>query len=148
MPEISTDKPITAAQVRAIHVALHRRGIDDDEYRGRLMDRWGVETCKALTRRQASDLLHSLSVPLRNPPGEPRRERAPRPDPLPDNVARLPTRAQRELIAELSAELRWREEDGLERWLRRNLGLDAIRTSADAARAIEGLKAMARRRAG
>ena len=68
MTEISA-KPITPAQVRAIHVALHRHGIDDDEYRARLMDRWGVDTCKALTRREASDLIASLGYPLPNPPG-------------------------------------------------------------------------------
>lgn len=144
MPKISA-KPITPAQVRAIHVALHRRGIDDDEYRDLLMDRWGVETCKALTRREASDLIATLGHPLPNPPGGAPRPPRERPPDLPENVVRFPTRAQRELIAELSAEIEWRESDGFGRWLRRNQGLERIATAAQAARAIEGLKRMARR---
>lgn len=146
MSEISA-RPITPAQVRAIHAALRRNGIDDDEYRERLRAGWGAESCKELSRRQATDLLRSLGVPLENPPAALREVRSPlqRPEPLPKNVLRLPTCAQRELIAELAGEIDWREANGFDRWLRRNQGLERIATSAQAVAVIEGLKRIARR---
>ena len=145
MPEIS-GKPITPAQIRAIHVALSRNGIDDDEYRERLRRGWGVASSKELSRKQASGLLRSLGVPLKNPPGtRPPRPKPERPPTLPDNVLRLATPEQRRLITELAMEIDWREEDGFERWLRHNLRIEAVRSAADAVLVIEGLKNMARR---
>ena len=137
------DRPITPAQVRSIHIALHRQGIDDETYRGMLYERWGVASCKALTRRQASDLLTRLGRPLKR--GPPERPPAPRPEPLPEGAVRLATRAQRELIAELAAEVEWREAQGYAGWLRANMHLKRVATSAQAARVINGLKAMVRR---
>ena len=146
MAEIS-DKPISPAQVRAIKVAQRRLGIDDAEYRDLLYARFGVRSSKALTRRQASDLLVRLGQPLPRPPGT-GRPRAPRPDRLPDGATRLVTRLQRDLIAELAAEIMWAEPDGYALWLESNMGLKRVATSAQASRVIEGLKAMRRRRDG
>ena len=145
MAEIS-ERPITPAQVRSIHVALSRLGIEDAEYRSLLGGRYGAASCKELTRRQASDFLTTLGRPLPNPPGGgPRRPRAKRRPKAPDNVTALASPLQRTLIGDLAKEVAWREEDGLARWLKANLGIDAVRTAEDASRAIEGLKAMARR---
>ena len=63
MPEIST-RPITKAQIRAIHVALAHHGIPEHEYRERLHTDYGAKSCKDLTRRQASDLLLRLGLSL------------------------------------------------------------------------------------
>lgn len=145
MPPENSGKPITKSQVRAIHVALSRNGIDDDEYRERLRRGWGVDSCVKLTRKEASGLLRSLGVPLKNAPGTRPRPSNPRPAPLPDNVIRIATPAQRRLITELVMEIDWHTPDGFERWLQGNLGIDAIRNAPDAARVIEGLKNMARR---
>lgn len=142
-----SERPITAAQVRSIHVAKARAGLDDDEYRGLLEARCGVRSSKELTRRQASELLaNAFGRPLPNPPGRqrprPKRERRAK---LPANVTMLATKAQRALIEELAERVEWREEDGLARWLRSSLGIGAARTAAEADAAIEGLKAMCRR---
>lgn len=145
-----SDQPITPAQVRAIHVALPRRGIDDDEYRGLLRDRFDVDTCKALTRRQASELLNVLGRALPHPPGRgPRapRLRAPRERARP-GVTRMATPAQRRLVDEIAGEIAWREPNGFRRWLHRNMSLDRVSTAVQAARVIEGLKAMRRRQDG
>ena len=151
MAEIS-ERAITAAQVRAIHVALHRRGIDDEDYRALLRGEFDAGSCKDLTRRQASALLTQLGRPLRNPPGTPppRPARtAPQPSaaaqPPPKGVARLATPLQRRFIADLVAEIAWRHEDGYRRWLKSNMGLARVATSVQAARVIEGLKALKRR---
>ena len=141
-----SDRPITPAQVRAIHVALARQGIDDADYRARLRSGWGVDTCKRLTRRQASQLLIELGRPLPRPAGG-RPPRAPRPPRLPAGVVRLATPRQRELIDVLRRQIAWRSPDGWRGWLQESFGLRAVRTSTEAGRIIEGLRAM-RRRAG
>ena len=145
-----TDRPITPAQVKSIHVALNRLGLGDGEYRAMLKD-WNVSTCKDLTRRQASDLLARLGRPLANAPGSrPKpaaRRRIANPAERPsaenaDGVVRLATHPQRKLIHELAAEIAWETENGFRRWLARSLGLDGIRTHGDATRAIRGLKGL------
>ena len=142
MPDL-TDRPITSAQVRAIHVAIARQGIDDADYRARLRAGWGVQSSKALTRRQASQLLHELHVPMpvvtrRPAPPRPRRRGA-------AGAVRMASPEQRGLIAEIASEIHWREEHGFECWLRRNMGMERVSSSAQAARVIQGLLAMRRR---
>ena len=133
---------ITSAQVRAVHTAKSRAGIDDDTYRALLEDRYGVRSCTRLSRRQATDLLTKLGRPLPRPT----RERKRRPDRLPEGAVRLVTPAQRELIAELAGEIEWGAADGYEGWLQRSMGLDRVATSDQGARVIEGLLAIRRRR--
>ncbi len=149
MAEVSPTKPITPAQVKAIHVALARQGIEDADYRRLLADvGGGAASCKDLTRLQASDLLARLGRPLRNPPaeGRPRAPRTPR-RARRDGVAELPTPLQRTLIEELSAEVKWRPGGGFAEWCRRSFGFGRPATAAQAAKAIEGLKAVKRRQA-
>ena len=145
-----TDRPATAAQIRAIHAAAGRLGLADAEYRALLAD-WGVSTSKDLSRRQASDLLARLGRPLARPPGDrPKpatRRRIANPAEKPpsgdgDGVIRLATNRQRALIRDLAAEIAWETEDGFRRWLARSLGIDRVRTGADASRAIQGLRGL------
>ena len=138
-------KPITPRQVKAIHVALHKKGIDDDTYRDILSAGWGVTTCKNLTRRQASDLLARLGLALRNPRGMNPVPRKRRREKRPDNVFTLASPEQRQLIGELVAEIRWSTPDGYRRWLLANQGLRRVTTDAEAARVIEGLLAIRKR---
>lgn len=146
MPEISPTKPITKPQIKAIHVALHRKGIDDATYRDLLERGWGAKSCLDLTRAQASDLLLRLGRPLAREPGEqaprPARER---PKPAPAGVTALPTPAQRQLIEDLVEEIGWMDEDGYRRWLFKSMRVRAVSTREQAAKVIEGLKAMRRR---
>ena len=156
MPAEITGKPITKAQIRAIHVALQRRGIHDEAYRGILEDRWGVRTCKDLTRREASELLVTLGRPLANPPGSRppesktgRRQKIRNPALKPtglsvDGVITLASPAQHALIDELAGEIAWEAADGYKRWLKRSLGLHRVRTQGDAQRVITGLRGLKR----
>lgn len=144
MAEIS-GRPITPSQIRAIHAALPRRGLSDDDYRAILRERYDVETCKALTRRQAHDLLLTLGRALPRPPGAKgprRRQPATR---AAKGAVRMVTPAQRALIEELAGEVAWREADGYRRWLGHTMRLGRVSTAAQASRVIEGLKAMRRR---
>ena len=149
MAQIS-DRPITPAQVRAIHVALHGLGIDDDVYRERLEHVYGVRTCKDLTRRQASELLRAFGQRLGHLPGSrptdrPAATSSPSRTATPPGVACLPSPAQRRLIGELSREVDWREPDGYACWLANNMGLVRVASADQARRVIEGLKAILRR---
>ena len=140
-----TGKPITKAQIKHIHVQLHRRGIDDATYRALLDELFGVTTCTALTRRQASALLNRLGVRLKAAPGErppPVKPARPPRAPLPDGVVRLASPEQHRFIRELAAEIEWRVEDGLTRWLEHTMGLTRVRTVEDGQKVIEGLKAL------
>lgn len=148
MPEISTTKPITKPQIKAIHVALHRKGIDDATYRDLLRRGWGAASCKDLTRAQASDLLLRLGRPLPRQPGEqaPRPTgKPPAPTPAPPGVTALPTPAQRKLIEDLMRELGWMDEDRYRHWLYKSMRIRAVSTREQAGKVIEGLKAMRRR---
>lgn len=145
-----SERPITPAQVKSIHVALHRLGIGDADYRAMLAD-WGAASCKDLSRREASDLLARLGRPLANAPGSRpasggrRRISVPAERPAQedaDGVVRLPSNRQRALIRDLAAEIAWETDDGYRRWLSRSLGLDRVRTRADAARTIAGLRGL------
>ena len=142
---------ITTGQIRAIHTACSRQGIDDETYRALLSAEFGALSCKDLDRGQASLLLDRLNGRRKRHPvrilTRPRpKDRPAPPEPLPPGIARMASPAQRRLIEELRSEIEWREGPaGYEIWLRRNLGIDRVLTTTDAARAIEGLKAMARR---
>ena len=49
---------------------------------------------------------------------------------------------QLDMIDGLKAEIKWQYADGYERWLAKYLKISRIATSAQAQRAIEGLKGM------
>ena len=155
MAEIS-DRPITPQQVRAIHAAKSRAGMDEDAYRAMLHDRYGVTSSKHLTRRQASELLTRFGAKLPRPPGSgpaPTARRraaeaaqattaAPPPG---SGVTRLPTPTQRLFIEDLVSEIEWREADGYRSWLQHTMKMERVTTMAQAAKVIEGLKAIKRR---
>lgn len=59
---------IAPSQIKAIHATIHKLGLDDDAYRSILMTRYGVDSCKRLTWRQAEELLGSLNNNSPQPP--------------------------------------------------------------------------------
>lgn len=52
---------ISPSQIKAIHAAIHKLGLDDADYRAILLERFGAQSCKELTWRQAEELLESLN---------------------------------------------------------------------------------------
>ena len=52
---------IAPSQIKAIHTTIHKLGLDDDAYRNILETRYGVDSCKRLTWRQAEELLAGLN---------------------------------------------------------------------------------------
>ncbi len=100
--------PITPAQIRAIHAACTRHGVDDDAYRHQIHLLFGEQawdankqryTCLRLSRAQATTLIKAVNRGKRYPPRKPtsprparRRARA---GATPDNVVELATLAQK-----------------------------------------------------
>lgn len=142
MSAASLPPPITQGQVKLIHVMLAKQGIDDDDYRAMLESLYGVDTCKKLTRKQANELLTRLGAghkpkPAQPKPAPPRRRDA--------KVAALATPAQQRLIHALIHEIKWRMQPpaaAYAAWLRHNQSLAKVRTTAEAAKVIRGLKAI------
>lgn len=62
---------IAPRQIKAIHAALHKIGLDDDAYRAMLNERYRVKSCKNLTWRQAEELLDFLNGKSSNRPPVP-----------------------------------------------------------------------------
>ena len=146
MPEISPTKAITRSQIIAIKTAQRRHGIEDMEYRQILDAQFQASSCKDLTRRQASELLTMFGRDLRNPPGKQDKKRRRRTvQPAPDGVTAMATPDQRRLIGELVEEIGWMDEAAYTRWLWKSMRIRKVATRAQAARVIEGLKAMRRR---
>lgn len=52
---------IAPSQIKAIHAATNKIGMDDETYRHVLHSRYGATSCKNLTWRQAEELLESLN---------------------------------------------------------------------------------------
>ena len=138
----SLPPPITQGQVKLIHVMLTRQGIDDEDYRAMLESLYGVATCKKLTRKQANELLTRLGAGQKPKPAQPKPALPRRRD---ANVATLATPAQHQLIHNLIREIKWRMQPpaaAYAAWLQHNQSLAKVRTTAEAARVIRGLKAI------
>jgi hypothetical protein len=52
---------IQPRQIKAIHAAATKSGLDDDAYRGLLLFRYNATSCKQLSWRQAEELLDHLN---------------------------------------------------------------------------------------
>ncbi len=60
----------------------------------------------------------------------------------PTNLFILPSPDQLEMIDALVKKIAWRFEDGYDRWMKKYMKIDRIKTDDDACKVIEGLKGM------
>jgi len=133
-------RKIEPVQIRMIHVAVGQLGLSDDTYRDILHGHYKAESCKDLTYAQASALIDhfkTLGFRIKTVGRAPRARRT-----SAANVAYLPSREQLDLIDNLKVQIKWQLQDGYQRWLAKYLKISRITTSAQAQRAIEGLKGM------
>ena len=145
MAAASLPPPITQGQIKLIHVMLTRQGISDEDYREMLEERYGVDTCKKLTRKQANELLTRLGAGQKPKPAKLAKPKPAQPRPRDPNVVALATPAQHQLIHDLIHEIKWRMQPpaaAYAAWLQHNQSLDKVRTTAEAAKVIRGLKAL------
>lgn len=52
---------ISPRQIKAVHAVVHKLGLDDDNYREILMERFKAKSCKELSWEQAEELLEALN---------------------------------------------------------------------------------------
>lgn len=133
---------ITTTQRTKIKIAQKELDIDDAAYRQLIGDLFpGKTSCTQLSQPQADALLVEFKAkgwkpkPSKKPPGKRRR---------PGTIA-LVTPGQRARIAAEAAKISWRFDDGLTRFLRSRFKFDYPKTSGQAVKVIEALKAMAAR---
>ena len=135
---------ITTHQVRAIKAKQALLKMDDETYRDLLETRFGVKSCKELTRAEANQLLTHLYGGAKKRRRRPSRKRqaAGRPAPAGANVVAMVTQKQLQLIDGLAREIEWRAGGGLDAWMKASYGITRIRTSAEASKVINGLKGL------
>lgn len=133
MPQINN------LQKSLIHIGISELRIDDDTYRLMLAG-YGVGSCKDLQYSQASALIDDLVKKGFKIKGrlKPRRPGGP-------NLEYLPNKQQLGIIEHLRHDVQWRVHDGYQRWIEKFLGRRYIRTSREAQKVIEALKAMKKR---
>ena len=140
-------QPINSTQIKLLHVGIAALKIQDAVYRDLLWTQFGVKTCKDLTYEQASGLIDDLKRKgFRIKQSKPRGSRGRKKRPQSDNLIYLPSRQELALIDRLRIDVRWRNSDGYDRWIQKFLGGHSrLRTSKEAQKVIEALKAMKKR---
>ena len=145
-----TSNRIAQKQISIIKMAQQQLGMDDVSYRKLLADEFnGAESCTDLTAEQANRLIDIMQQkgfilkPRKNGwrsaaprSGEKRTTKSGR------NVVALASAAEKSKVAAVAALIRWKYEDGLERFLEKRVKIKGgmVRTSRDAYLAIEALK--------
>ena len=137
---MSGSVPVTNKQKALIHMAVATLGIDREDYRAMLVERYPscwTGSCTELTYDEASDLIDRLKAMG----FEIKRRR----NLCPKNVTKLASRDQLAMIARLEEEVAWRLPDGALRFRVKIIGRERPATSRDADKLIEALKSMASR---
>jgi hypothetical protein len=133
-------RKITPTQCKIVHIAVAQLGLSDQIYRDILWSQHKALSCTDLNYHQASNLIdHFKTLGFRiktvGRAKHARRNTA-------RNVTFLPSPDQIDMINSLAAQVAWKYADGFQRWLAKYLKISRIATSAQAQRAIEGLKGM------
>jgi hypothetical protein len=138
---------IEPVQIKLIHIAKSKLGLDDEAYRAMLWGEFRVESSKSLSYAQAHQLIErfktmgfSVVPKYRTPDRGNFRSRAPRRAPLPANVIRIISVDQAEMIEALAGKIVWKFADGYLRWLKKYMKIDRVKTAGQASDVIEGLK--------
>jgi len=134
-------KIISKRQITMIKTFQRRLGIDDETYRETLKNRYQVESCTKLTAWQATRYIEELMKQVNPRPGRAGKAKRAR-QKTPKGVTALASQGQRRKILVLSRLVEWRIENGFDAWMTKRIGIDKVRTAADANRVIEGLKNM------
>ena len=135
--------PSTKKQRQLIAIGCIRLGIEAETRHEMLMERFGVDSSTKLTRLQAARFLAELAqrgFSIRPSSLVPRPSPAPRVRRVSGNVVRIASKEQMQKIYAVAGLIKWEHANGYERWLKKRMRLDRIRTAADAYVVIEGLK--------
>lgn len=149
-PKTNRFIPINHKQITVIKLAQRALGITDDDYRDMLEDRYRVRSCTKLSYLQARAFIAELekkgftlkpSTGISRTRNNRRRVLVSRKKGE-SNVVVLVTPDEIDKVNAVAALIKWRFDDGLQRFLQTRMGIKdgKIRTGNDAYLAIEGLK--------
>jgi hypothetical protein len=133
-------------QIVLIHLAKAQLGLSGEEYRALLLQRYPgcfTGSCLELSYQEAHDLIEhfkSLGFKVK------KKARPKTPPGIPKMVHRNDGIMKR--IDHLKADISWHVHDGYERFLKKRFGIERIKTTKEAAKVIEALKAMKARQQG
>lgn len=145
---------ITKGQIQAIKIFQSKFGINDEDYRDMLEQRFRVRSCTALSNLQAGVLIDEFkrkagqkTSPMANRGNRTDRRGAYKKVDVPygadeKKVVRLASRASIDKINKLADLIEWRIENGLPAWLKKRFGIEKVKTAVEAFKVIEGLKKM------
>lgn len=141
----NSSEPATNPQIRVLVIAQHQLDLDDPMFAGLLQEVTGKRSRKDLTRGEASRMIDVLvqrhGFDIRRKAPAQRRRAMPRPRKS-DKVIALVSGEELDKVSALGRLIEWRVKNGVDAWLKVRMGIDHVRTSDEAYRAIEGLKAM------
>ncbi|MDD4355816.1 MAG: regulatory protein GemA [Smithellaceae bacterium] len=140
---------IEAKQIQLIHIARAQLGLTDETYRAIIAGRSGgkKESSRELTYAEADAVINYMirlgfKIKSKYVAREKAVKRAWRSGQRPNNVFCIATTYQLNMINALAGKIRWRVEDGFQRWMKKYIKIDQIRTDDEACKVIEGLKGM------
>jgi hypothetical protein len=152
-------KRIEAVQRKLIHVAQAQLGLADEDYRGIIaaQTKGKKHSSKDLTYWEAdavinyfvqtlgfvikSNYIRTAGAARRTRWRPPKIERCFGQNNL-NNLFVLPSRDQLDMINALAEKITWKVEDGFQRWLKKYIKIDRIKTAGEASDTIEGLKGL------
>lgn len=131
-------KMIEPIQIQLIHIAAAQLGLSRNDYEAAIsaQTKGKKSSSKDLTYFEADGLIDyfkTLGFKIKRSPARRARKAS-------GNCVFLVSPEQARMIASLSGKIAWRFADGYQRWLVKYLKIDRIATTAQASRAIEGLK--------
>jgi phage gp16-like protein len=140
---------IESKQIQLIHIARAQLGLTDEDYRAIISGRseGKKESSSDLTYHEADAVInYMIRLGFKIKPKYVAREKAVKhawkSGQRPANVFCLATQAQLNMINALAGKIQWRYADGYDRWRRKYIKIDQIRTDDEAMMVIEGLKGM------
>ncbi|GAB4485947.1 MAG: hypothetical protein OHK006_12980 [Thermodesulfovibrionales bacterium] len=137
-------KPIDKIQIKLVHIAKAQIGLSDEDYRTLLSDRYWVNSCKALSYDEATDLIDHMKtlgfkLKARKDSGQAGMTKRK----LPPSITQLPSPEILHKIDLLKADIKWIvKPNGYERWLKKFMGVERPATMKQAVKIVEGLKGM------
>jgi phage gp16-like protein len=141
---------IDSKQIQLIHIARKQLGLTDENYRAIISGRsqGKKESSRELTYQEADAVInYMIRLGFRIKAKYVAREQAAkrallRKGRAAGNLFILASQEQLNMINALAGKIRWRFEDGFQRWMKKYIKIDMVRTDDEACKVIEGLKGM------
>lgn len=141
---------IDPKQIQLIHIAQAQLGLSDEKYRAIIAGRTNgkKESSRDLSYAEATAVIdymirQGFRITSKYVSREQAAKRAQRrKGKVAGNLVILASFDQLKMINALAAKIQWRFSDGFQRWMKKYMKIDRIKTEDEASAVIEGLKGM------